>query len=157
MPFRTVEIRSPLSAAAVEERIGAIVQPRLRGFRALTGSAATAPLHGEVAGRTFNVSRVIRYRNSFLPVIRGVIAENIEGGTTIRLRMTLHPATAVFMLLWMGFVAVSLVPLAVKGAGLEALIPAAMLLFAVGLVSFGFYPEARKAERIIREAVSATR
>jgi hypothetical protein len=62
------------------------------------------PFDGNVTGRTFKLVRVIRYRNSFLPVIRGRISDSPHGGTTVRVRMTLHLFTALFMAAWLGFV-----------------------------------------------------
>jgi hypothetical protein len=99
--------------------------------------------------------RITSYHNSFLPVIRGAIVP-APHGSDIRLLMTLHPAVAVFMAVWLcgvgGPVAAALVhwpPASIPR------VPAAMLVFGVALTVIGFFPETAKAETIIRECLGA--
>ncbi len=54
---------------------------------------------GEVTDNGFKINRVIRYRNSFLPIIIGTL-DNTCGKTQINLKMRLHLFVIVFGLIW---------------------------------------------------------
>ena len=58
---------------------------------------------GSVRELSFSIRRYIRYRNSFLPMIRGRLTP-IETGTRVSVTMFIHPAVAVFMAFWLTFV-----------------------------------------------------
>lgn len=161
MPFRRVEIATPLPANVVRDRIRARLRPDV-GFwdRVKTGLSPVAdsqPFQGTLSETEFKLTRVIWYRNSFLPVVRGELRPGGGGGTIVRLTMRLQVSTAAFMVVWIGFVAVA-VPwqrlYGPQGVNPNALTPIGMLLFGLLLTIVGFYPEARKAERLIRDAVA---
>ena len=71
--------------------------------------------------------------------------------------MRLHAFTAIFMVVWFAGVGSNLAARSLsdlrKGAG--TLVPIGMLAFGVLLAVGGFYPEAFKAERLIRQALAA--
>jgi hypothetical protein len=72
--------------------------------------------------------------------------------------MNVHPLVAAFLALWVGVVSggFSLSFFHRLASGEQgALGPGAMILFAVLLTAGGFYPEAFKAERIVRRALQA--
>lgn len=163
MPFRRVEIRTPLPVETVRDRIRQKVRPATTdGFwerleAAIEPAADPSTFRGTVSENEFKIRRVIRYRNSFLPVIRGQLSTSVGGNTTIRLTMTLHVFAAAFMVFWLGSVAMA-VPWQMLGQfesiDTRVLIPLGMVLFGIVLTITGFYPEARKAERILRDAVA---
>ena len=78
----------------------------------------------------------------------------------VTLRMTLPLPTAIFMAFWLSVVVlvagVTMPQLFLHGR-LVALIPLGMLVMGAAMVWFGFYPEARKAERAIRNVLGGTR
>ncbi len=59
------------------------------------------PYQGEVSPNRFKISRVIYYRNSFLPIIKGELKADL-GGTRLDIKMSLHPFVIVFMAIWFG-------------------------------------------------------
>jgi hypothetical protein len=118
------------------------------------GRELGVPFIGSVEGSTFHLRRDIRYRNSFLPQVRGRV-EAMVGGSRIFVTMHLHPVVGVFMLIWLGgvgFGALAVLASAHVGAG-PTLIPFGMLVFGIALTLGGFYPEAFKARRILEQGV----
>ena len=161
MPYRTRTIESPLAPAEVEQRLRAMLRPEpsfLKGLEeALSGTEGLPPFSGTVDATEFKLSRVVNYRNNFLPVIRGTYARNEQEGTTIRLRMHIEPVAAGFMLFLFAFGARSVIAALIGNvSNPEGLLQGAAFVFGIGtlVMSVGFYPEAKKAERLIREAVA---
>ena len=161
MPFYRFEVDSPLPPHAVAERIRGIRRDP-PGFWASIRepfgprSAGAPPFVGTLEGDAFRFVRAIRYRNSFLPRIRGRIAA-APTGTRVYVTMHLHPAVALFMAFWLcgvgfGVVAVLMEP---GGPSPAALLPAGMLAFGVILTVGGFFPEAIKARRLLERAVGS--
>ncbi|HEY9639972.1 MAG TPA: WD40 repeat domain-containing protein [Coleofasciculaceae cyanobacterium] len=64
------------------------------------------PYEGSYSEAGFKIHRIIHYRNSFLPIIRGQF-ETSRLGTTVHITMRLHPFVTVFLgfwyLVWYGF------------------------------------------------------
>jgi WD40 repeat protein len=83
----------PTVIAALENHIEA---PRFRwGF----SRSDHAPYAGTVNASGFEIRRIIHYRNSFLPQIKGRF-ESGPLGTTVHITMGLHPLVLVFLLIW---------------------------------------------------------
>jgi hypothetical protein len=153
MPFYRFEIEVNAQPPAVVERLRVIVRGKLSFREAIRQSfpfnrAEGAPFIGLVQDDSFKMQRNIRYRNSFLPMIRGKIS-SYGVGTRVSVTMFLHPVVVVFMIFWLGM-------LGSVAASLPTLspIPWGMLAFGVVLPVGGFIPEAIKAKRLITEAVS---
>jgi hypothetical protein len=85
-PFRKFEFSTPMSIAHASRVLQEIVEPpRKWGWRT---SAKRGYFEGRVAGGRFKILRIVRYQNSFLPVIEG----NFRGdgpGTQVSLKMRL--------------------------------------------------------------------
>jgi hypothetical protein len=131
------------------------------GPRALFFATHGKPFSGTVTDRGFVITRVIRYNNSFLPVVIGTI-EPQGAGSRIRVRMRLSLYAAVFMAVWMGLVSVALVGFVVAFAiepegkdPIAILAPLAMFAFGWAMTTFGFWFEAGKQERMLREMFAA--
>ena len=150
LPFDRLVIDSPLSPEEAVARLAANVEPA----RWLRFGGGAREFEGEVTGAGFRIARVIRYRNSFRPVIRGAV-EPAPGGSRLVATLRLHPAVVVFMLVWLGvalLVTVAMLALLVRGdAGPEALLGLLMLVFGWALATFPFGYEARVArEKLTR-------
>ncbi len=162
MPFYSCQIESPLTSEAALLRVRGIVReaPGLiqsikESFGGLTESSP--PFIGAVDGATFRMRRDIRYRNSFLPRVRGSVVSS-PSGATVFLTMHLHPVVFVFMLFWhvlIGFVAV--IALMSPQCSFRTVgVPVGMFFFGIGLTASGFYPEAVKARRLLEQVLENT-
>jgi len=161
MALYRFQIRSDLSAQAVLERIRTLARERPGFGQSLKesfgwGKGGSPPFIGRVEGNCFKLYRDIRYRNSFLPRIRGHV-NPYRDGSNIEVTMYLHPLVLVFMLFWLGFVGAGAVATLGHGKGDHALVPLGMLVFGVALTLGGFYPEALKARRILEEHIDKLR
>ena len=156
MPYRIVVIRTTLSPSEVEAKLRSITRARPSFLARLTEPGADARFEGEVEATHFRITRVIGYRNSFLPVISGTL-EQANGGTTVCLRMHLHPFVAAFSLIWFGTLLGVLLSLLSPGwpGAVVAAVPLGLLLFGGVLVSACFFPESFKAEQLLRRALRA--
>jgi hypothetical protein len=96
LPYERLVIETKLTPGEVAERLREVTAPgrRLR-FRS---SAPEKDFQGTVSDREFRITRVIDYRNSFLPVVRGRI-EDAPGGARVEVSMRLQPVVFGFMLL----------------------------------------------------------
>jgi hypothetical protein len=161
MPYWSFQIDTPLPAPVVQERLRLLLRTKQETFwgaveHSIDPPANEPPFHGNVAGHTFKISRVIRYRNSFLPVILGNIADRAYGVTTVRVRMRLPLFAMIFMAVWLGMVGSGIewsFLLDLQAESSSTFLLFAMFLFGLVLPIVGFYPEAFKAERLLRNAL----
>jgi hypothetical protein len=157
MAFYRFQFHSRLGAQAVLERIQSLTRdpPGFgQSFKESFGwrPAAVPPFIGKAEGSNFNLHRDIRYRNSFLPRIRGHIDVDAEG-TRIDVTMHLHPFAFVFMLFWLGGVGLAGIAMLSHGRPPQSLIPLGMFAFGVALTLGGFFPEAFKARRLLEQGI----
>jgi len=148
LPYDVFEFETPLPLEETITALKAEVEPK-RWFRGF--SREHMFFEGEVTREGFKIMRIINYRNSFLPVIRGTFKQSTNG-IDVMIRMSLHPIVLAFMCIWFGGVLVSLLAV---GAGLAnntisfstpLLIPLGMLIFGWVMVVGGFWFEAKKAK-----------
>ncbi|MFH6994617.1 hypothetical protein [Flavobacterium sp. FlaQc-48] len=120
------------------------------------------PYIGKVYPDKFEIKRAINYKNSFLPLIKGEIKEDISG-SRINVNMLLPDFVKVFMCIWLGIVfLVSLGTLYVlvfnngfNGGGPFIFIPFIMLFAGVAMVVFGFKTESKKSISDLEELLQA--
>ena len=99
LPITTVTYKTQLSIKEVIEKLNDCVEPK-KGFSLLSGGAGRGKLYeGEISGQTFEVSRIISYRNTFLPVITGNIQQE-NNATIIEINMRLNKFVSAFLLIW---------------------------------------------------------
>jgi hypothetical protein len=158
VPFRRINILSSLSPDDARERLKKLTRTRLGLWEAMTRPMKANPTDPPFIGRvgiTFKIHRDIRYGNSFLPIIRGKIVPTSGGRTLVRITMSLPIYTALFMVVWLsgvGFGVAVTIPAFLLRGNAFALVPSGMFALGIGMLWIGFYPEARKAERILRGA-----
>jgi hypothetical protein len=159
-PFERLTIETPLAPEEVHRRLVQVIEPK-QMFRFF--SRDHKPYQGNLNRDRFEVSRIIHYRNSFLPVIKGEIRPGL-GGTVVDITMFPHPLVIAFMIIWFGFagtifaamLSTSLVSLwQSKGGSLMDLagmaIPAGFLLFGYVLMMGGFKFESVKSKAFFQE------
>jgi hypothetical protein len=99
---------------------------------------------GTISTNEFEMKRMINYRNSFLPTIRGRIQSDGQH-TRLSIRLSMQLPVIIFMAVW--FSAAGLVFFLVLLNSPKAIfIPAGMLFFAYILVIGGYSVEANKAK-----------
>ena len=157
-PYRRIIVRTRLSALEAQSRIAEVTDPpNLNWFK-----RGKKPFHGSVNNMEFKVFRTINYRNSFLPQISGRISPD-PLGSTIQLTMHPHPASALFMAMWLGVV--GMIFFVFLGAMLidrtnpiepaALVVPGFMLLLGGGMTSIAFHYEANRAAKFLQNLFEA--
>jgi hypothetical protein len=153
LPYLKYEVISQKTPGEVQAALRTAVEPR----RFLRFGAGTRPFEGEVEDHTFDLQRIIGYRNSFLPRIRGTI-DAIPEGSRISVTMKLHPFVLVFLMAWLGFAAVgcgALLISSLRGSGpaFGAVGPAVMFVLGWAMAAGGFTFEERRATRLLADVM----
>ena len=156
LPLENITYNSKLSPEEIIKVLNQNLEPyqtfRITGF----GQSKKHKLfEGEISNSSFNIRRIIGYRNSFLPAISGTIEKDREGSKII-VKMRLHNLVLGFMILWFGGVIFAL--LAFSSSTLftgtfnkVSLIPIGMLIFGYALVLGGFKYESIKSKKCLAE------
>jgi len=101
LPFENYILITNLSPAEVYRRLADNVAPE-RPLQLFAQSSNTSkPYEGKISKDSFSISRVINYKNSFLPIINGNISSFV-GQTQLNIKMKLASFAMVFMSLWLG-------------------------------------------------------
>jgi YD repeat-containing protein len=108
------------------------------------------PLLGIVEGHGFRIQRAIRYRNSFLPVIRGKIVST-PTGSRVDVWMYMPPVSFTFMLIWFGFLAF-IESKVVDSNIARSYAPLGMIVFGLVLSLGSFFYEVLKAMPLLSQA-----
>lgn len=128
-----------------------IIAPSQNIFRFNTNTAK--PYEGYLEGNRFEISRIINYRNSFLPIINGQI-NSYGNGSRIHVKMRMHAFVSALMFVWLGFVTL-------LGSGIINLLLREkrfytdgffilfMFLFGYGLTVGGFKYESAKSKKFL--------
>ena len=110
---------------------------------------------GRVGEYDFELIRNSAYQNSFLPVINGKI-NPVANGCHIAVTMRLHLLVSVFMMIWFSFTGVAcIISLSnLHRFSLPMLIPFAMIILGIVMVSGGFWYEACKQKKRLTEILT---
>ncbi|MBN9386319.1 MAG: hypothetical protein J0H74_36510 [Chitinophagaceae bacterium] len=159
LPIGKYTLTSRLPVEEVKRRLADNIDPK-RGLRLSTyRKNSTKPYEGEILGNTFTISRVIDYKNSFLPVIKGNIS-TFSGKTKINIKIRPVLFVLIFMTIWLGVV--GLVCLGIIFTGLAQireisqhrfspmlLIPFAMFIFGCLLITLSFKTESERSKKFL--------
>lgn len=160
LPIDQMTYFTPMSAAQVRERIAAAIEPK-QMIRNPFKRTNTKPYEGQLHHNDFQINRIIHYRNSFLPQIKGQIRPK-DLGTEVNIKMRLSVFVYIFLSIWCGslgiFVLVFSASNMMKGTfDPVVLVPLGMLLFAYVMVTAGFKYEANKAKKDLVEILEVKR
>lgn len=153
--FKTV-FRSALTRQDVTERLQAKVEPsKTVRFNRSTGF----PFEGAVNAQSFQLRRILNYRNSFAPDIKGEINED-SSGSRIEVTFSIHPlALALFgFILGMGLlVSAILTTIAFSSGGFElrVFLPVLALPAAVAIFNYAFHSERKTSTRLLEDIFQA--
>ncbi len=97
LPYDTLTLQTTDSLAILLERLTAHIEVQ-KNFR-WSFSRNHKPYAGTLSETGFEIHRIIHYRNSFLPMIRGRFEPSPEG-TIVHITMRLHPFVIAFLIFW---------------------------------------------------------
>ena len=109
---------------------------------------------GVVSAAGFKMTRIIHYRNSFLPTIYGSFRSSFPG-TVVVIKMKMSPLITAFMCFWFGFVGFALIVSIIGSKPGMALVPLCMLLFGWALENGGFWFEVKRVKLVLKNLLSA--
>ncbi len=155
LPFERITYSTSFSQQEIIKRLSEVVEPKKFSFR----RKPVKDYEGSVDTNSFDISRVISYRNSFLPEIHGTIQKNNDR-TEIQVTMTLNGFVYVFTIAWCLITSISFGFLLIKGIRdkgitLEFFIPLLMLLFIYGLTMICFKMESQKSKEYLKQIFNA--
>jgi hypothetical protein len=154
LPYEKMVFHSNLKEDEVKKKLVNVTEP-IKGCRfQLVRFNSTSKYAGEINGSSFQINRIISYRNSFLPQIIGKIEPQISG-CTIRVIMRLHLFVLVFLLVWLGIVglvAVSMIIAAILFDSNNQLFffPLGMFIFGCLLSILAFKLESSKSKKDLK-------
>ena len=102
LPFDNFKFLTSLTTSEVQQRIESIIEPK-KSFSFSFFENRTKPYEGKLIDSSFEISRIINYRNSFLPVIKGQISSYL-GRTEVAVRMRPVVFVLIFVSFWLGVV-----------------------------------------------------
>lgn len=155
LPFERITYTTDQTGKEVIEKLNEFVEPKKFGF----GNRHIKEYEGSVTHNSFEINRIINYRNSFLPQIKGTI-DTSNAGTQIDITMKLHVFVLVFLIFWCSFATMFFVGMCTKAVqdrevSVMLLIPLLMLLFVYILTMFGFKTESKKSKEFLRKSFEA--
>jgi hypothetical protein len=164
LPFDNVKLLTKLTVTEVQRRIESITEPR-KNFRFSIFENRSKPYEGDVVGTSFEISRIINYRNSFLPIIKGDISTDM-GQTAVIIKMWPVLFVLVFMSFWLGVVGLVCIGIIISaliqfkqflpnGFSLGLLIPFAMFTFGSGLITIAYKVESQKSKAFLKQLLEA--
>ena len=161
LPYERLKIKTRLSADEARKRLNDAIEPKR--FRRWS-EANHKPYQGNVEGSYFEISRIIHYRNSFLPIIKGEIQPEMSG-SSIHITMRPHGFVIAFMIFWLGGVGFFFFAMLVSfissttqsniGDASSLLIPGGMFAFGYALLFGGFKFESIKSKEFLRDLLQA--
>jgi hypothetical protein len=160
LPYENLTFRTKLDAEEILLRIKKNTEPeKMFRMNGLLENNDHKPYEGNVDGMTFHLTRIISYRNSFLPKISGLIERDFHG-TKVTVKMKLSSSTMAFMMLWCGGVALDFFIILIfsmkeKSFKPGILIPLGALLFAYLLTIGGFKSESSKSKEFLSQLLEA--
>src|SRR6202012_905244 len=103
LPYENFHIITLLKPAKVQGCLEREVEPDAGfSFKGVFSSPSAVYFSGYVVNGTFEFKRIINYRNSFLPRIKGSTESWISGGR-VHVKMKMHIAVTIFMCIWLSF------------------------------------------------------
>lgn len=153
LPREELTYQTNQSGKTVLQQLADLVEPP-KAFRIhffWQKKKAHKPYQGKIEGNQFEISRIISYRNSFLPQIKGIITHKGKQ-TQIDIRMELNPFVKVFAIAWCVGIALffgSILFYAISNGNFTPiiLIPLLLIIFMVGMTWGGFLYESKKAKQ----------
>jgi hypothetical protein len=151
LPFEKIIYQSKLTQTEITQRLQQETVPlqyiRISFFKKPSGKK----FEGKVLENSFNIQRIIYYRNSFLPVISGKVEEE-PSGSIIRLEMQLNTFVKVFLIFFLAIASTGFFSAKSFSPANEISIPVMLLSFSMILLFYmiiilTFHYEVKKAKK----------
>lgn len=151
LPLEKITYKTRLNEEEIIKRLSEIVEPKRIIRLGILGNRSSKTYEGVINENEFEIQRIISYRNSFLPIIKGTIEKEFDG-IAIHVKMRLNMFVFVFLCIWCGGVLLGALALLTQAfnnskLGLFSLIPFGMLLFAYLLTMVAFKYESNKSKK----------
>ncbi|MEO6174417.1 MAG: hypothetical protein ABIP27_04615 [Flavobacterium circumlabens] len=163
LPFEELTYHSTLTKAALLAHLQNEIEAEKSFGIGFNRISYGKPYIGKIHPTQFEIKRAINYRNSFLPIIKGEIRDDISG-SKIDVKMGLPDFVKVFMCIWLGIVFLvslgTLYTLLFNNAineGPFIFIPFVMLFAGVAMVVLGFKTESKKSITDLEQLLQAKR
>jgi hypothetical protein len=159
LPYEHYTLITKLSPDVARKRLAENIEPPKIAITQIFKSTYTKPYKGHFSNNSFEMSRVITGRNSFLPIIRGWVSPQMTGA---QIFITMRPVIAViiFMFFWLGVVGLVCLggiiifiahfkQILHNGFSPAAVIPYGMFAFGYLLCTLSFKYESKKSKAFL--------
>lgn len=156
LPYENFTFTSKLPLNVVMDRLTKNVSPKSTNLFSFNRDLSK-PYTGIILANSFEISRVINYKNSFLPNINGTISTFL-GKTEIAIKMKPFTMVIVFMAIWLGIVGFACFGVigyyllninSILSFNFFTIVPFVMFIFGCLLVSIPFRLEANKSKAFL--------
>lgn len=160
LPKENITYKTKLEPLEIINRLNNVIEPyksfRLKG---ILSDKEFKEYEGEIINNTFNVKRIINYRNSFLPRIEGEIIKDLSS-TKINVKMKLHSLVLFIMIIWISLTLIFFLFLLkemikVEKFSFELFTFLLMLVFGFGITLGGFKYESIKSKKFFAKLFEA--
>lgn len=150
LPIENITYKSSLKEEEIIKRLEDNIELESTFWSFGSSKRLTKPYKGQMNGREFKMKRNISYRNSFQPIITGVIESDFDG-MTIKVKMKLHVFVRIFLFFWFIIVGLGCLAFLLKFINDTEfnpmlILPFGMLIFAYALTMFAFKFESNKSK-----------
>lgn len=158
-PSEKITYKTPLSKEEVLRILSENVEKSTHFWDFL--KKTEKPYRGKIFSENFEIQRVIRYRNSFLPIINGEIQQK-NTHTEIHIKMQMILFVQIFLIIWFSIVFVMLFSVFFSVFFLKetsiwsVVLPLFFLTFGFALSYFGFTSETKKSKNWLQQIFQAT-
>jgi hypothetical protein len=153
LPIENFTITTNLTFEEINNRLENCIQEKKKTIFPFSNRNSVKPYEGFIKNNSFVISRIINYRNSFLPIISGEIIY-INENPIIKIKMGLPKFIKFFVAFWLGIVGIaclftllfgvlSINDIVKHGFSPFALIPFGMFVFGFLLIYFSFKYESK--------------
>ena len=156
LPYENITYTTSLPETEVLRLLAENVEPPKFRF---WGGKGGKDYEGEISGNKFNISRIISYRNSFLPRISGEVGKDALN-TKVNVKMNLHPIVLVFVSIFFLFTAMIWINALIFSIfqskfSYEILFGGVLPFFAYALSVIGFKFESNKSKEFLKNLFQA--
>ncbi|MDY6939861.1 MAG: hypothetical protein SWY16_19685 [Cyanobacteriota bacterium] len=155
LPYDTLTVKTDRSLADIIHNLEVHIEEP-QGIR-WTPRSDRALYSGTISESGFEIHRIIHYRNSFLPRIKGQF-EPSRNGTIVRATLSLHPFITAFSIFWWCMWYSIAIPICLAGwlsddIGLETILPLGMPIAIFFIFWCAFWTEANRSRHELTEMI----